>query len=171
MVQSSWTYSDTEEAKLFGMHSHAVNFAYNVGLPGRTWHERTPIWIPDVQSEQTFIRQDLAQKYNLHSGVTIPVLAFDHVDSILFFFSHKVIPYQKDMIDLLLFLSQNIGLMIVKSMLEKEVLSFQKGNIEFDANFSMIQKMFSYRDPYTVSHHHQVSDFAQKLAQALHLSR
>ncbi len=70
----------------FHAASRAVSLACGVGLPGRVWESRQPLWIRDLAAETNFPRLPSAMAAGLRTGVAIPVLAGDEAVAILEFF-------------------------------------------------------------------------------------
>ena len=52
----------------------AHTFVIGVGLPGRVWHRREPVWIRDVTSDPNFPRAQVAERAGLHSAFALPIL-------------------------------------------------------------------------------------------------
>ena len=47
-------------------------FAIGVGLPGRVWSHREPVWVRDVTSDSNFPRAQVAERGGLHSAFARP---------------------------------------------------------------------------------------------------
>jgi two-component system sensor histidine kinase/response regulator len=70
--------------------SAATSFEPGVGLPGRAWKERRPIWIKDVVSAQNFPRGEAAESAGLHGAVAFPLLAGERCLGVVEFLSARV---------------------------------------------------------------------------------
>jgi len=64
-------------------------FGCDVGLPGRLWSSRQPIWISDVASEPWFRRRELAPRAGLRTACGVPVIATGTVVGAMIFFSDR----------------------------------------------------------------------------------
>src|SRR5262249_31147191 len=73
------------KGKNFALASQKQSFAKGIGLPGRVWLERRPLWFPDVTRETNFPRSALAAADGLHAGFGFPVLADGEVLGVLEF--------------------------------------------------------------------------------------
>lgn len=171
LYKSTISHVGSVDLKYYNIKSHDFNWGLNEGLPGRTWATKKSIWVPNIKNEPTFIRQDLAKECRLFTGVTLPIFAFEHVDSVLFFFSKKEKKFDSIFMDLLQNIAGNIGLLIVKNQLEKEVNLAQLDLIKLlDLNFKTLTKILEYRDPYTIQHQNSVADVAVELAKRMNLN-
>lgn len=157
-------YSKSIQSKCFGEESENESFALNVGIPGRTWKQKEPIWTQNVQNEPTFIRIDLAKKYGLKTCVSIPILAYDHVETVLMFFSCEELDYDPLMVQILDYLARNIGLMIIKTRLEQQISTFKDFNDYDRFGYPLLERLFSFRDPYTMDHQLKVAKIANDIA-------
>ena len=70
----------------FRKASLEMTFAPGIGLPGRVWSGKKPVWMTDVAQEGNFPRATIARKVDLHAGFGIPVKAGDEIVAVLEFF-------------------------------------------------------------------------------------
>src|SRR5262245_38460553 len=49
------------------------SFAIGVGLPGRVWAQREPVWVRDVTHDSNFPRAQVAERGGLHSAFALPI--------------------------------------------------------------------------------------------------
>jgi PAS domain S-box-containing protein len=68
----------------------AHTFAIGVGLPGRVWLNRQPLWVRDVTSDANFPRALPAERAGLHSAFALPILQGRRVGGVLEFFSREM---------------------------------------------------------------------------------
>ncbi len=161
-------YCSDSSVKGFESFSNKVNFTYGVGLPGITWEKKKPIWTKNVQKEDDFIRKKKAQEYGLKTGITMPIFAYDYLDAICFFFSKKELDYDKLFLDLLRNISQNMGLSLIKSDLDREIKKIKNKNNKL--HIETINKIFKLKDPYTISHQEETAEFARSIAEEMGLN-
>jgi PAS domain S-box-containing protein len=64
-------------------------FARGVGLPGRVWECREPVWIQDVTVDPNFPRALSAEQAGLHSAFALPIRQGRRVGGVLEFFSRE----------------------------------------------------------------------------------
>jgi PAS domain S-box-containing protein len=57
------------------------------GLAGKAKQEKQPVFLDAIQSNSSFLRPEFARKYNLQSGVAIPLVLKDEVFCVLTFYT------------------------------------------------------------------------------------
>ena len=82
---SVWSGNDAA-AQTFQAASEAICFKRGIGLPGRVWKSKQPVWVEDVTNDPNFPRADSARTAGLKTGFAIPILSGDSVIAILEFF-------------------------------------------------------------------------------------
>lgn len=70
--------------------SALCKFGKSVGLIGRVWERKEPLWINDLKSDFNFLRTEIAEAIGFSSAVGIPVLQDEKVVIILTFFISSV---------------------------------------------------------------------------------
>jgi PAS domain S-box-containing protein len=68
----------------------AQAFEMDVGLPGRVWAQRQPIWVRDVTQDANFPRAAVADRAGLHSAFALPIRQGRRVAGVLEFFSRDM---------------------------------------------------------------------------------
>lgn len=150
--------------------SQNYSFSFGEGIPGVTWKARQPQWIDNVQKEQNFLRRVEAKHYDVKTGVTVPIFAYDYLDAVCFFFSKRELVRAPMFLDLLNFFARIIGINIIKEELNREVKKvLHKNKNENEINIKTVNKIFALRDPYTISHQAEVADFSKTLGQHMGL--
>jgi PAS domain S-box-containing protein len=88
---SIWTASGTA-SEHYGAMSRELTFLCGVGLPGRVWADKKPVWISDVTHDGNFPRAALAEQVGFHTAAAFPVRLADRVYAVLEFFHHEIRP-------------------------------------------------------------------------------
>ena len=78
-----------DDLRKFKDCSEKFALSIDEGLPGRIWRSRQPEWINDVsmQSENYFLRNQIAKAFNLRAGFGFPVFCEQEVIAIFSFFT------------------------------------------------------------------------------------
>jgi len=75
-LRNSWHQG--ESGRAFLERSSAMVFARGIGLPGRAWHERRPIWVEDFREIASFPRAPEASADDLRAAIALPVIDSQH---------------------------------------------------------------------------------------------
>jgi len=143
-------------------------FSYDEGLPGLSWKASKPIWIKNLLAEKRFLRQEEAKKAGLNTCLIVPIIAEDYVDGIIMFFSKKILDEDKNTIKLMSILGSRLGINTIKNQLSNMLVNYE---IEANKNIELITKIFSLRDPYTISHEKFVRNLATDIGIRLNFTQ
>jgi GAF domain len=85
----SRSYDRLDALEKFKICSENFILSIDEGLPGRIWRSRKSEWIDDVsiQSENYFLRNQIAKAFNIKAGFGFPVFRADKIIGILVFFT------------------------------------------------------------------------------------
>jgi GAF domain-containing protein len=79
-------HGDANSGRHFRGPTERLAFVPGTGLPGRAWHERCTIFVPDLADDPYFARPTAARRAGLRSGAAVPVLDDGEVTMVLAFF-------------------------------------------------------------------------------------
>src|SRR5688572_6834927 len=74
----------------FTATSRRMTFSPGIGLPGRVWASRVPVWVPDVVNDTNFPRAGVASKEGLHAALGVPICAANDVLGVMEFFAREI---------------------------------------------------------------------------------
>jgi PAS domain S-box-containing protein len=148
---SAW-YSKTDALTEFRRQSQTFTFAPGVGIPGRVWCSKQPEWHQDVSTEsnQSYLRAQLALKAGLKAALGIPLLANDDVITVLVFYMFEAREEDERLVDLIS-ASTELGLFIQRKQAEEEIrksLAKERELNELKSNFISIVS-HEFRTPLT----------------------
>lgn len=88
----SRSYDRLDALEKFKICSEKFVLSIDEGLPGRIWRSRKTEWINDVsiQSENYFLRNNLAKAFDIKAGFGFPVFCGQEIIGILVFFTDYV---------------------------------------------------------------------------------
>ncbi|GAB4292522.1 MAG: hypothetical protein Kow0098_12560 [Ignavibacteriaceae bacterium] len=90
-----WT-EDQNYFEKFSKFSSVHKFGRGIGLIGRTWKQKKPLWIDYIFTDNNFLRTEIAVHSGLNAAVCIPVLNREKVLCVLCFFMDKLTEVDKE---------------------------------------------------------------------------
>jgi two-component system, cell cycle sensor histidine kinase and response regulator CckA len=109
----------TDRLNIFVTSSQRMSFTAGVGLPGRVWARREPVWIPDVVSDANFPRAAVAAQAGLHAAFGFPIELEGEMLAILEFFSPEIQEPDHDLLSTMGTIGSQIGLFIKRRRAEE----------------------------------------------------
>ena len=167
MYHSDIHYTTDDKSIIFSQVNHHLMFEFGEGLPGLAWQNKEPLWITNIEDHEQFFRKKEAQVAGFHTCFVAPIVIKEYVDAIIMFFSRNEFEENTQLIKLMQILTSRIGLNIIKKQLES---SFDLQRQEVERSIELISKLFSLRDPYTISHEIFVKKFAKALGEKINFN-
>lgn len=103
-----WQASDTN-IQAFIESNQQATFAQGIGLPGRVWATRQPIWLTELSSDPNFPRAVSAGQVGLQSGFGFPILLGDEILGVIECFSLHTQEPDTDLLNLMAAIGSQIG--------------------------------------------------------------
>ena len=88
-------------------------------MPGRVWHRRLPLWIPDLGDEPTLPMARFVAESALHGAFAIPLRNGPQVIGVMAFFSTEVRQANDDHLSMLSALGGQIGQFMERKRIEE----------------------------------------------------
>ncbi|OLC57928.1 MAG: hypothetical protein AUH85_02055 [Chloroflexi bacterium 13_1_40CM_4_68_4] len=79
-----------ERTRAFEEVSRGSGFPPGIGLPGRVWSRREPVWVPDIVADTNFPRAAAATDDDLHGAFGVPVRSGERFLGMLEFFDREI---------------------------------------------------------------------------------
>src|SRR5438552_11067950 len=98
--------------------SRETTFIPGIGLPGRVWFSREPLYIPDVVRDANFPRAPIAAREVLHAAFGFPILLGGEVLGVMEFFSYEIRQPDQDLLDMMATIGSQIGQFIERKRAE-----------------------------------------------------
>src|SRR5262249_46137470 len=94
----------------------------DIGLPGRVWAQRQPLWLSDAARDDNFPRPDAANRCGLHAGFGFPILHTNgEVGGIIEIFSRRMTPPDGELLAMFASLGSQIGQFIERKVMERQL--------------------------------------------------
>lgn len=97
-----------------GANAGETTFQPGTGLPQRVWLEGKPDWLSDITTDPGFVRASVAAHAGLHAGCAFPIRHQGQPLGVLAFFTSDVLPPDRNLMELLHHLGDQIGDFIVR---------------------------------------------------------
>ena len=128
-----------------------ITFAPGKGLPGRVWASDKLAWVTNVTADSNFMRSRIAKDDGLHGGLGIPIRTEGEVIGALTFFSRKMRPPDRELLQVLDTVGSQVGLFIERKraeLIEREQARMlaaleERQRLARDLHDSVTQTLFS----------------------------
>jgi PAS domain S-box-containing protein len=111
-------YAGSAGLERFRRGSEAMTFEPGVGLPGRAWSSKKPVWITDVRSDLNFPRAPLAAEVGFGAGMAVPVLDGEDVVAVIEFFLLETRDQDNGIVDVAGTVAAQLGSLIHRKQAE-----------------------------------------------------
>jgi PAS domain S-box-containing protein len=118
-------HSESIAVPEFEAASRTITLESGIGLPGRAWSTREPVFIPDVVHDPNFLRAPVAGREGLHAAFGIPILLRGEVLGVMEFFSREVRQPDRDLLNVMATIGSQIGQFIERKRAEDALLRAQ----------------------------------------------
>ncbi|MCT7960992.1 PAS domain S-box protein [Laspinema sp. D1] len=126
----SWHFPGLELQEFLDLTAQ-ISFAPGVGLPGRIWETRQPLWISDLETNENFPRLAAAIKARLRTACGFPILLGDKLLAEIECFSDRRQAPDPDLLDLM----ASIGSQIAQFMERKRTEDALRESQELFSHF------------------------------------
>jgi PAS domain S-box-containing protein len=105
----------------FDRLTHSLAFDKGVGLPGRIWASRKPIWIDNVVEDASLPRAAVAAREGLHGAFGFPIMMGNAVWGVIEFFSPHIREPDDELLRMVAGIGGQIGQFIERRRAEAEI--------------------------------------------------
>ncbi len=118
----SLTVWHAETAAVDDFENATIELAFTpgVGLPGRVWESRQPVWIPDLSQDENFRRGPFAVSSGLRSAFAFPILCAGKFLGVIEFFSKEIRKPDAALLAMFSSIGNQIGQFIERKRAEEE---------------------------------------------------
>jgi PAS domain S-box-containing protein len=118
-------HQESVEVPQFEATSRQMTFTVGVGLPGRVWSSREPMYVPDLARDPTLPRAPIAAREGLHAAFGFPILVDGDVSGVIEFFSREIRHPDQDLLDMTVTIGGQIGQFIERKRAEEALRRVQ----------------------------------------------
>ena len=113
-------YSSIEGFEKFSAFAEGMTFPLGIGLPGRAWSKKQPVWIPDVTLDPQYLRIPIAREVGLKAGIAFPIIADNEVIAVAVFYKLEAEERDERLIKLASAVMSQLGSVIKRKQAEEE---------------------------------------------------
>ena len=113
-------------AREFKAITWQTTYRAGVGLPGRVWIRRLPLWIQDITEDGDQRRSQPAAEAGLHAAFGFPILDDSEILGVMIFFSRDVQPKDKDLLQLVGSIGSQIAQFIKRKQAEDALVESEE---------------------------------------------
>ncbi|MEH2449373.1 MAG: adenylate/guanylate cyclase domain-containing protein [Nostoc sp.] len=103
-----------------------TTYTPGVGLPGRIWIRRLPLWIQDITKDGDTRRSQPAAETGLHAAFGFPILDDSEILGVMVFFSRDVQPKDKDLLQLVGSIGSQVAQFIKRKQAEDALVESEE---------------------------------------------
>ena len=124
----------------FEAASRNAAFRPGVGLPGRVWARRAPVYVPDVVHDPEFPRAPIVPRELLHAGFGVPIVLGRDVLGVMEFFSNEIRQPDQDLLAMMAVIGSQIGQFIERKRAE-EALAHARAEVAHVARVATLGEL------------------------------
>lgn len=113
-------------AREFKAITWQTTYTPGVGLPGRVWIRRLPLWIKDITEDEDKKRSQAAAEGGLHAAFGFPILDDSEILGVMVFFSREVQPKDKDLLQMVGSIGSQIAQFIKRKQAEDALVESEE---------------------------------------------
>jgi two-component system, cell cycle sensor histidine kinase and response regulator CckA len=124
MVPSGiWSLADANAFARFQDVTNRTELKSGIGLPGRVFEARQPLWIKDTEHDPNFPRAAVAASVGLHAGFGFPILTGLRVMGVMEFFAFEAIEPDETFLAIVAQVGRQLGRVVERERTAEYILS------------------------------------------------
>jgi PAS domain S-box-containing protein len=117
---ASWELPSANVAA-FSATGRTTRFLPGIGIPGRIWQRKAPLWLDQLPQNERYVRTRAAQQSGLTAAFGFPILLGDDIVGVIDFFSAKIPQPAPELVEMMGSIGSQIGQFIERSNAHNEV--------------------------------------------------
>ena len=119
--ESVWHLPAASSLEKFVAASRRFKFPVGVGLPGKAWAKKAPVWIENLSGEDKMPRRFFAAETGLQSGFAFPILHGEKFLGVFSFFTREPRRVDDELLPMFAAVGNNIGQFIKRERTESHL--------------------------------------------------
>jgi PAS domain S-box-containing protein len=117
---AAW-FAVSPDVEQFRLGSQNASLPPGVGLPGRVWLSKKPLWIRDVSEDSNFPRAALASDAGLRAALALPITASGEVIAVIEFFMRETKTEDERLVKVITAVAAQLDLAIERKRAEEQL--------------------------------------------------
>jgi len=117
-----WHVQDAEKMEPFRAATEALDLAPGEGLPGKIYLSGKAVWLPDVGSDNRFVRKSAAAASGIRAGCAFPVLIGKETAAIIEFYTERTVAPDQALLKLIGQVGTHLGRAIERQRAENRLI-------------------------------------------------
>ena len=114
-------FGNSVEFEQFQKASQSESLSPGIGLPGRVWLSRKPLWIRDVSVDSNFPRAAIASDAGLKAALALPIMASGEVIAVIEFFMREPKTEDERLVKIITAVAAQLDLAIERKRAEEQL--------------------------------------------------
>lgn len=146
VVRNRAFYGVHDDLQRFSAVTENIIFPVGVGLPGRAWIEKHPVWEHDITADQTYLSASIAREVKLKTGAAFPIISDNEVITVIVFYMSEATEKDERLVNLVSTVMTQLGSIIKRKKTETVLRESHKHNEQLIAAIPSILIYISDND-------------------------
>jgi len=127
LISSPAWYTKEKSLEKFRSFNKDLKFNPGIGLPGRVWESKHPVWVRDILSDNNMVRTFLPGEIGLKAGLAVPILCRKgEVIAVIEFFMYEARNVDAHLVSIISAIATQLGSVIERRKIEDEFKKVQE---------------------------------------------
>lgn len=117
---ASW-HLPSADVSMFSATGRTTRFLPGIGIPGRIWQQKAPLWLDQMPEGERYVRTRAAKLSGLNAAFGFPILFGNEIVGVIDFFSAKIPKPEPELVEMMASIGSQIGQFIERSNANDEV--------------------------------------------------
>jgi PAS domain S-box-containing protein len=117
---ASW-HLPSADVSIFNVAGQTTRFLPGVGIPGRIWLTKAPLWLDHMPDDERYPRTMAAKSSGLKTAFGFPILLGSEIVGVIDFFGSKIVKPDPELVEMMASIGSQIGQFIERNNAQDEV--------------------------------------------------
>jgi PAS domain S-box-containing protein len=117
---ASW-HLPSANVSLFISTARRIRFLPGVGIPGKIWLSKSPLWLDHIPNDERYPRRQAAKLSGLNAALGFPIIASNQIVGVIDFLSDNITKPDSELMEMMTSIGSQIGQFIERNNAQEEV--------------------------------------------------